>query len=73
MTVYAFYKERGHVYMCGVLTSSILIDEVNNYTSVILRIAFFDLNCPFFTYLDFWLHNDLLHFQTNFINRKTSI
>ena len=30
------------------LTSSILIDEVNNYISVILRIASFDLNCPFF-------------------------
>ena len=40
--------------MCGFLTSSILIDEVNNYTGVILRIACFDLNCPLFTYLDFW-------------------
>ena len=36
------------------LTSSILIDEVNNYTGVILRIACFDLNCPLFTCLDFW-------------------
>ena len=49
-----FYKERVHVYMCGFLTSSILIDEVNNYTGVILRIACFDLNCPLFTCLDFW-------------------
>ena len=49
-----FYKERVHVYMCGFLTSSILIDEVNNYTRVILRIACFDLNCPLFTCLDFW-------------------
>ena len=49
-----FYKERVHVYMCGFLTSSILIDEVSNYTGVILRIACFDLNCPLFTYLDFW-------------------
>ena len=40
--------------MCGFLTSSILIDEVNNYTGVILRIACFDLNCPLFTCLDFW-------------------
>ena len=50
----AFYKERVHVYMCGFLTSSILIDEANNYTGVILRIACFDLNCPLFTCLDFW-------------------
>ena len=49
-----FYKERVHVYMCGFLTSSILIDELNNYTRVILRIACFDLNCPLFTCLDFW-------------------
>ena len=49
-----FYKERVHVYMYGFLTSSILIDEVNNYTGVILRIARFDLNCPLFTCLDFW-------------------
>ena len=49
-----FYKERVHVYMCGFLTSSILINEVSNYTGVILRIACFDLNCPLFTYLDFW-------------------
>ena len=49
-----FYKERLHVYMCGFLTSSILIDEVNNYTGVILRIACFDLKCPLFTCLDFW-------------------
>ena len=40
--------------MCGFLTSSILIDEVNNYTGVILRIACFDLHCPLFTCLDFW-------------------
>ena len=40
--------------MCGFLTSSILIDEVSNYTGVILRIACFDLNCPLFTCLDFW-------------------
>ena len=40
--------------MCGFLTSSILIDEVNNYTGVILRIACFDLNCPLFTCLDLW-------------------
>ena len=40
--------------MCGFLTSSILIDEVNNYTGVIFRIACFDLNCPLFTCLDFW-------------------
>ena len=40
--------------MCGFLTSSILIDEVNNYTGVILRIAYFNLNCPLFTCLDFW-------------------
>ena len=40
--------------MCGFLTSSVLIDEVNNYTGVILRIACFDLNCPIFTWLDFW-------------------
>ena len=45
----AFYKESVHVYMCGFLTSSILIDEVNNYTGVILIIACFDLNCPLFT------------------------
>ena len=49
-----FYKERVHVYMCGFLTSSILIDEVNNYTGMLLRIACFDLNCPLFTCLDFW-------------------
>ena len=49
-----FYKERVHVYICGFLTSSILIDEVNNYTGVILTIACFDLNCPLFTCLDFW-------------------
>ena len=49
-----FYKERVHVYMYGFLTSSILIDEGNNYTGVILRIARFDLNCPLFTCLDFW-------------------
>ena len=49
-----FYKERIHVYRCGFLTSIILIDEVNNYTGVILRIACFDLNCPLFTCLDFW-------------------
>ena len=29
--------------MCGFLTSSILIDEANNYRGVILRIACFDL------------------------------
>ena len=41
--------------MCGFLTSSILlIDEVDNYTGVILRTACFDLNCPLFTCLDFW-------------------
>ena len=40
--------------MCGFLTSYILIDEVNNYTGVILRNACFDLNCPLFTCLDFW-------------------
>ena len=40
--------------MCGFLTSSILIDEVSNYTGVILRIACFDLNCPLFTCLNFW-------------------
>ena len=49
-----FYKERVHVYMYGFLTSSIFIDEVNNYTGVILRIVCFDLNCPLFTCLDFW-------------------
>ena len=40
--------------MYGFLTSSIFIDEVNNYTGVILRIVCFDLNCPLFTCLDFW-------------------
>ena len=40
--------------MCGFLTSSILIDEVNNYTGVILTIACFDLSCPLFTCLGFW-------------------
>ena len=40
--------------MCGFLTPGILIDEVNNYTGVILRTARFDLNCPLFTCLDFW-------------------
>ena len=40
--------------MCGFLTSSILIVEVNNYTGVSFRIACFDLNCPLFTCLDFW-------------------
>ena len=40
--------------MCGFLISSILIDEVSNYTGVILRIACFDLNCPLFTCLNFW-------------------
>ena len=49
-----FYKERVHVYRCGFLTSSILIDEVNDYTGVILRITYFELNCPLFTCLDFW-------------------
>ena len=48
-----FYKERVHVYMYRFLTSNILIDEVNNYIGVILRIACFDLNCPLFTCLDF--------------------
>ena len=49
-----FYRERVNVYMCRFLTYSILIDEVNNYTGVILRTACFDLNCPLFTCLDFW-------------------
>ena len=30
------------------------MNEVNNYTGVILRIACFDLNCPLFACLDFW-------------------
>ena len=49
-----FNKERVHVYRCGFLTSCILIDEVNNYTGVILSIACFDLNHAIFTCLDFW-------------------
>ena len=43
-----FYK------VCGFLTSSNLIDENNNFTSVIFRIECFDLNYPLFTCLDFW-------------------
>ena len=58
-----FYKERVHVYMCGFLTCSILIDEVSNYTGVILRITCFDLNCPLFTCLGFWHRLSSIHWM----------
>ena len=61
-----FYKERVHVYICEFLTSSILIDEVNNYTGVILTIACFDLNCPLFTCLDFWHRLSSISFKVSF-------
>ena len=51
------------MYMCGFLISSILIDDVSNYTGVILRIACFDLNCPFFTCLDFWHRLSSIYFE----------
>ena len=47
--------------MCGFLTSSILSDEVNNYTGVILRIACFDLNCPLLIYMSGFLAQLKLH------------
>ena len=49
------FLQRKSTYICGFLTSSILINQVNNYIKgVILRIACFDFYCPLFTFLDFW-------------------
>ena len=56
--------------MCGFLTSSILIDEVSNYTGVILRIARFDMNCPLFTCLDFWHRLSSIQTEAHLVEGK---